>query len=92
MFFFCNKLITFKKKKGIRQELQEHIFRQESVEKTRILSDEAFLALSDKILSTRISQEGPDLFFFQARILYRRNGRRISADNQENQEYGKIVD
>jgi hypothetical protein len=53
------------------------------------LSGEAFLGLSDKILSTRISQEGPDLFF-QARILYGRNGRRILADNQENQESGKI--
>jgi hypothetical protein len=40
--FFCNKLIAFKKKKEIRQEvqekrfkqeIQEHIFRQESQEK-----------------------------------------------------------
>ena len=67
------------KKKRIRQEYKN----------TRILSGEAFLALSDKSLSTRIPQEGPDLFF-HARILYRRNGKRILTDNQEKQESGKM--
>ena len=63
------------KKKRISQEYKN----------TKILSGEAFLALPDKILSTRISQEYSDLFF-QARILRRRNGKRILTDNQENQE------
>ena len=55
---------------------------------TRILSDETFLALSAKILSTRIPQENKNLLF-QTRILYRRNGKRILTDIQENQESGK---
>jgi hypothetical protein len=73
------------KKRRIRQEFKN----------TRILPGEAFLASSDKILSTRISPEVLDLFF-QARVLYRKNGERILADNPENQEpgktRGKIVD
>jgi hypothetical protein len=77
------------KKKRIRQEVKKKRIRQE-LKKTRILPGEAFLALSDKILSTRISQELPDLFF-QARILYRRNGKRILTDKQENQESGKTI-
>jgi len=52
------------------------------------LPGDEFLALSDKILSTRISQEDQDLFF-QARILHRRNGKRILTDSQEKQESGK---
>jgi hypothetical protein len=55
---------------------------------TRILSDEVFLASPDKILSTRILPEGSDLVF-QARILCRRNSKRILTDDQENQESGK---
>ncbi len=66
------------KKKRISQEYKN----------TRILSGETFLASSDKILSTRIPQECSDLAF-QARILHRRNGKRILTDNQENQESGK---
>jgi len=66
------------KKKRISQEYKN----------TRILPGDEFLALSDKILSTRISQEGQDLFF-QARILHRRNGKRILTDSQEKQESGK---
>ena len=66
------------RKKRIRQEFK----------KARILPGEAFLASPAKILSTRISPEDQDLFF-QARILYRRNGKRILTDNQEKQESGK---
>jgi hypothetical protein len=64
--------------KRIRQEFKN----------ARILPGEAFFASPAKILSTRISPEDPDLFF-QARILYRRNGKRILTDNQEKQESGK---
>jgi hypothetical protein len=53
------------------------------------LSGEAFLALIGKIVSTWILPEGPDLCF-QARILRRRNGKRILTNNQGNQESGKI--
>ncbi len=70
------------------QELQERTVSQE-YKSTRILSGEAFLALPDKIVSTWILPEGPDLCF-QARILRRRNGKRILTDNQGNQESGKI--
>ena len=55
---------------------------------TRFLPGEAFLASTGKILSTRIPQECQDLIF-QARILYRRNGKGILTDNQEKQESGK---
>ena len=88
----------------IQQELQEKESDKKSREKnqtssqekrisqeyknTRILSVDAFLASPDKIRSTRILPECQDLFF-QARILYRRNGKRILTDNQENQESGK---
>ena len=62
---------------------------------TRILPGETFLASPAKILSTRILPERQDLFF-QARILYRRNDKRILSDVQEKQESGqnedKIVD
>jgi hypothetical protein len=79
------------------QELQERRIRSKVKKKkisqeyknTRILSDEAFLALPDKIVSTWILPEGPDLCF-QARILRRRNGKRILTDNEGNQESGKI--
>jgi len=53
------------------------------------LPDDVFFASPAKILSTRISPESQDLFF-QARILYRRNGKRILTDNQEKQESGKM--
>jgi len=52
------------------------------------LPGEAFLASPDKLLSTRIPQECQELVF-QARILYRRNGKRILTDKQEKQESGK---
>ena len=66
------------RKRKIRQEYKN----------TRILPGEAFLASPDKILSTRISPECQDLFF-QERILYRRNSKRILTDDQEKQESGK---
>jgi hypothetical protein len=53
------------------------------------LFGESFLALPDKIVSTWILPEGPDLCF-QARILRGTNGKRILIDNQGNQESGKI--
>jgi hypothetical protein len=80
------------------QELQERKNQTRSQEKkrisqeyknTRILPGEAFLASPDKIVSTWILSEGPDLFF-QTRILRRRNGKRILTENQEKQESGKI--
>jgi hypothetical protein len=52
------------------------------------LPEETFLASSAKIRSTWILPECQDLFF-QTRILYRRNGKRILAGNQEKQESGK---
>ena len=73
------------KKTRIRQEYKN----------TRILSGEIFLASPAKILSTRILSESQDLFF-QARILYIRDDKRILSENQEKQESGqnedKIVD
>jgi hypothetical protein len=66
------------RKKRIRQEYKN----------TRILPGKAFLASPAKIVSTWILPESQDLFF-QARILYRRNGKRIWTDNQEKQESGK---
>ncbi len=65
-------------------------FRQE-VKNTRILPGKAFLASPAKIGSTWILPESQDLFF-QARILYRRNGKRILTDIQEKQEPGKNGD
>ena len=85
------------KKTRIMQDLQEEKNqtrsqeKKESVKNTRILSGDVFLASPDKIVSTWILPESQDLFF-QARILYRRNGKRILTDNQENQESGKIDD
>ena len=67
------------KKTRIRQEYKN----------TRILPGETFLASPAKILSTRILPERQDLFF-QARILYRRNDKRILSDFQEKQESGQI--
>jgi hypothetical protein len=66
------------KKKRIRQEFKN----------TRILAGEELLASPAKIRSTWILPERQDLFF-QTRILYRRNGKRILAANQEKQEPGK---
>ena len=75
-----------RKKNQARQSREKRI-RQE-LKNTRIWPGGTFLASSDKLLSTRIPQESQDQFF-QARILYRRNGKRILTDNQEKQESGK---
>ena len=56
---------------------------------TKILPGDTFLASPAKIVSTRILPESQDLFF-QARILYRRNEKRILSDVQEKQESGQI--
>ena len=67
------------KKKEAGKKVKEKRIRQE-FKNARILPGETFLASSAKILSTRISPESQDLFF-QARILHRRNGKRILTDN-----------
>ena len=66
------------KKKRIRQEYKN----------TRILPGETILASPAMIRSTWILPESQDLFF-QARILYRKDGKRILTDKQEKQESGK---
>ncbi len=61
---------------------------RQEFEKTRILAGETFLASPAKIGSTLTLPESQDLFF-QARILYGKNYKRILTDNQEKQESGK---
>ena len=55
-----------------------------------MLPGDEYLVSPDKLLSTRIPQEGQDLFF-QAIILYIRNGKRILTDSSENKESGKTT-
>jgi hypothetical protein len=75
------------REKNEARKSREKTIKQE-FKNTKILPGDTILASPAKIRSTWILPESQDLFF-QTRILYRRNGKRILAGNQEKKESGK---